>query len=140
MHLFPCLTVKSLDCHLTMKIHISNLVCSAHFELRRISSIPQLLSTDATKVVVSCLDQSCKWTGRRHWFAEKDPATVPLHDSALFCTLSTARTTRPSDPVQGAVGGCYGWLTFRPRHDADRLTELCTENMVIVSDHGTDNT
>ena len=51
-----------LDCHLTMKTQVSNLVRSANFELRRISSIRHLLSTDATKTllvsafVLSCLD------------------------------------------------------------------------------------
>ena len=50
-------SVKNLgvtyDCHLTMKTHVSNLVRSANFELRRISSIRHLLSTDATKTLVS---------------------------------------------------------------------------------------
>ena len=36
-----------------MKTHVSNLICSANFELRRISSIRHLLSTDATKTLVS---------------------------------------------------------------------------------------
>ena len=36
-----------------MKIHVSNLIRSANFELRRISSIRHLLSIDATKTVVS---------------------------------------------------------------------------------------
>ena len=42
----------TLDCHLTMKTHVSNLVRSANFELCRISSICHL-STDATKTLVS---------------------------------------------------------------------------------------
>ena len=50
-------SVKNLgvtfDCHLTMKTHVSNLVSSANFELHRISSIRHLLSTDATKALVS---------------------------------------------------------------------------------------
>ena len=50
-------SVKNLgvtfDCHLTMKTHVSNLVRSANFELRRISSIRHLLSTDATNTLVS---------------------------------------------------------------------------------------
>ena len=50
-------SVKNLgvtfDCHLTMKTHVSNLVRSANFELRRISSLRHLLSTDATKILVS---------------------------------------------------------------------------------------
>ena len=36
-----------------MKTHISNLVRSANFELRRISSIRHLLSPDATKIIFS---------------------------------------------------------------------------------------
>ena len=43
----------ALDFHLTMKTHVSNLVRSANFELRHISSIRHLLSTDATKILVS---------------------------------------------------------------------------------------
>ena len=35
------------DCHLTMKTHISNLVSSVNFELRRITSIRHALPTDA---------------------------------------------------------------------------------------------
>ena len=50
-------SVKNLgvttDCHLTMKTHVSNLVGSANFELRRISSSRHLLFTDATKALVS---------------------------------------------------------------------------------------
>ena len=41
------------NCHLIMKTHVSNLVRSANFELRRSSSIRHLLSTDATKTLVS---------------------------------------------------------------------------------------
>ena len=43
----------TLNCYLTMKTHVSNLVRSANFELRRISSIRHLLSTEATKTFVS---------------------------------------------------------------------------------------
>ena len=43
----------TLDCHLTMKTHVSDLVCSANFELRRISSIRHFLSLDATKTLFS---------------------------------------------------------------------------------------
>ena len=50
-------SVKNLgvtfDCHLTIKTHVSNLVRSANFELRRISSIRHLLPTYATKALVS---------------------------------------------------------------------------------------
>ena len=43
----------TLDCHLTMKTHISNLVRSAKVKLRRVISIRHLLSADATKILVS---------------------------------------------------------------------------------------
>ena len=43
----------TLDCHLTTKTRISDLVLSADFELCRISSIRHLLSRDATKSLVS---------------------------------------------------------------------------------------
>ena len=50
-------SVKNLgvtfDCHLTIKTHVSNFVHSANFELRCISSIRHLLSTDATETLVS---------------------------------------------------------------------------------------
>ena len=36
-----------------MKTHVSNLVRSANFEFRRVSSIRRLLSTDAKKTLVS---------------------------------------------------------------------------------------
>ena len=51
--MFRCVTVKNdgvtLDCHLTMKAHISNRPRLANFELHRVSSIRHLLSTDVTK-------------------------------------------------------------------------------------------
>ena len=43
----------TLDCHLTMKTHISSMVRSASFELLRISSIRHFLSIHATKTLVS---------------------------------------------------------------------------------------
>ena len=47
-------SAKNLDvCHLAMKTQVSNLVHSANFELRRISFIRHLLSTDATKTLVT---------------------------------------------------------------------------------------
>ena len=49
----------TFDWHLTMKTHVSNLVHSSNFELRRISSIHHLLSTDATKTLVSAFALSC---------------------------------------------------------------------------------
>ena len=56
-------SVKNLgvttDCHLTMKTHVSNLVGSANFELCRISYIRHLLSTEATKTLVSFFVLSC---------------------------------------------------------------------------------
>ena len=48
----------TLDCHLTMKTHISNLVCSANFEVHHISSIHHL-STDATTVLFSAFVLWC---------------------------------------------------------------------------------
>ena len=50
-------TVKNLgvtlDCHLSLKTHVVNLVCTANFELRRIGSIRSLLTTEATATLVS---------------------------------------------------------------------------------------
>ena len=50
-------TVKNLGvtlhCHLTMKAHILNLIRSANLELRRISSIRHLLTTEATATLIS---------------------------------------------------------------------------------------
>ena len=47
-------TVKNLgvtlDCHLSLKTHVLNLVRTANFELRRISSIRRLLTTEATAI------------------------------------------------------------------------------------------
>ena len=43
----------TLDCPLTMKTHISNLVHLANFELHHISSLCYLLSTNVTKILVS---------------------------------------------------------------------------------------
>ena len=50
-------TVKNLgvtlDCHLSLKTHVLNLVRTVNFELRRISSIRRLLTTEATATLVS---------------------------------------------------------------------------------------
>ena len=50
-------TVKNLgvtlDCHLSLKTHVLNLVRTANFELCRISSIRSLLTTEATATLVS---------------------------------------------------------------------------------------
>ena len=43
----------TFDCHLTMKYQVLSLVRSANFELRHISCIRHLLSTDATKILVT---------------------------------------------------------------------------------------
>ena len=50
-------TVKNLgvtlDCHLSLKTHVLNLVRTANFKLRRIGSIRSLLTTEATATLVS---------------------------------------------------------------------------------------
>ena len=50
-------TVKNLgvtlDCHLSMKAHVINIVSTANFELRRISSIRRFLTPEATATLVS---------------------------------------------------------------------------------------
>ena len=50
-------TVKNLgvtpDCHLSLKTNVLNVVRTANFELRRISSIRRLLTTEATATLVS---------------------------------------------------------------------------------------
>ena len=46
-------TGVTLDCHLSLKTHVLNLVRTANFELRRISSIRRLLTTEATATLVS---------------------------------------------------------------------------------------
>ena len=52
-------TVKNLgvtlDCHLSLKTHVLNLVRTANFELRRIGSIRSLLTTEATATLVSAV-------------------------------------------------------------------------------------
>ena len=50
-----------LDCRMTMKPCVFNLVRSANFELRCISSIRHLLSTNATKTLCLCLCSFTSW-------------------------------------------------------------------------------
>ena len=45
-----CLT---LDCHLTMNAHVSNIAQTCHFELRRLASIRRFLTSSATATLVS---------------------------------------------------------------------------------------
>ena len=42
----------TVDSHLSLKTHVLNLVRTANFELRRISSIRRLLTTEATATLV----------------------------------------------------------------------------------------
>ena len=59
-------TVKNLGvtlhCHLSLKTHVLNLVRTANFELRRISSIRRLLTTEATATLVSAFILSLSTT------------------------------------------------------------------------------
>ena len=43
----------TLDCHLTMNAHVSNIARSCYFELRRLSSIRRFLTSTATATLVS---------------------------------------------------------------------------------------
>ena len=43
----------TLDCHISLKTHVLNIVRTANFELRRIGSIRSLLINDATATLVS---------------------------------------------------------------------------------------
>ena len=73
----------TLDCHLTMKTHVSNLVRSANFELCYISSIRYLLSTDVTKALVSAFV----------------PSRLDYYNSLLFwpSSVSLRQTTEGSE-------------------------------------------
>ena len=43
----------TLDCHLTMNSHVSNIARTCHFELRRLASIRRFLASTATATLVS---------------------------------------------------------------------------------------
>ena len=43
----------TLDCHLTMKAHVSNIARTSYFELRRLTSIRRFLTSTATATLVS---------------------------------------------------------------------------------------
>ena len=43
----------SLDCHLTMNAHVSNIARTCYFELRRLASIRRFLTSTATATLVS---------------------------------------------------------------------------------------
>ena len=45
----------TLDCHLTMNAHVSNIARTCYFELRRLASIHRLLTSTATATLVSAL-------------------------------------------------------------------------------------
>ena len=48
----------TLDCHLTMNAHVSNIARTFYFELRRLSSIRRFLTSTATATIVSPFDLS----------------------------------------------------------------------------------
>ena len=43
----------TLDCHLTMNVHVSNIAWTCYFELRRLASICRFLTSTATATLVS---------------------------------------------------------------------------------------
>ena len=43
----------TLDCHLTMNAHVSNIARTCYFELRRLASIHRFLTSTATATLVS---------------------------------------------------------------------------------------
>ena len=43
----------TLDCHLTMNAHVSNIARTCYFELRRLASIRRFLTSTATATLVS---------------------------------------------------------------------------------------
>ena len=43
----------TLDCHLTMNAHVSNVARTCFFELRRLASIRRFLTSTATATLVS---------------------------------------------------------------------------------------
>ena len=48
----------TLDCHLTMNAHVSNIARSCYFELRPLASICRFLTSTATATIVSAFDLS----------------------------------------------------------------------------------
>ena len=45
----------TLDCHLTMNAHVTNIARTCYFELRRLASIRRFLTSTATATLVSAL-------------------------------------------------------------------------------------
>ena len=93
-------SVKNLGvtfhCHLTMKTHVSNLVRPANFELRRISSIRHLLSTEATKTLVSAFVLSrLGYCNSSFWLYSASPkqTTEGSEQRCSPCSESLKRTT-----------------------------------------------
>ena len=52
----------TIDCYLTLHQHVTNVCASAYVELRRIASICQYLSCDATKTLISAFVFFQNWT------------------------------------------------------------------------------
>ena len=48
----------TLDCHLTMNAHVSNIARTCYFELRRLASIRRFLTSTATATLASAFDLS----------------------------------------------------------------------------------
>ena len=46
----------TLDCHLTMNAHVSNIARTCYFELRRLASIRRFLTSTASAFVLSRID------------------------------------------------------------------------------------
>ena len=48
----------TLDCHLSMNAHVSNITRKCYFEMRRLASIRRFLTSTATATLVSAFDLS----------------------------------------------------------------------------------
>ena len=96
----------TLDCHLTMNAHVSNIARTCYFELRRLASIRRFLTSTATATLVSAFALSridycdsllfgstndvTSHLQRLHWLPVKVRSTYKIACFCYHCNSSTA--------------------------------------------------
>ena len=84
----------TLDCHLTMNAHVSNISRTCYFELRRLASIPRFLTSTATATLVSAFALSRIDYGNLQLFGSTHDVTSHLQRIQSYAARVILRLTK----------------------------------------------
>ena len=86
----------TLDCHLTMNAHVSNIAQTCYFELRRLASICRFLTSTATATLVSAFVLSRIDYCSSLLFCSTHDVTSHLEPNSELCSLSNLSPSNSS--------------------------------------------